>query len=496
MDGVVLVNDVETTLARLSEEPAGAMRTVLAVVGPDVDHPLSVALELQRAHDALAFAFVVEPSAAEALEIRLGLVPELRGATVIAAQGSVEALRASLDEAAVAAARRHQVRGALDEMNRQLLDTGRSAPSSRESVSESYLAALVRHLPDAIVSVDTEASVVALNRGAMTTFRTGRVTAEGQTLSAVLGPAGEQIRPLVDDALAGRTRRAEVAVGTADGRLVVSLTVAPVRDHAERVVGAVAVARDITDARRNEDRLRELQKAQSLATLAGGVAHDFNNLLVTVNSWAELAAEDPGDAEVVATALEQIQTSARRAAELARSMLVYSGRGRFQFETVDMTALLREMAALLRGAMSRKVEMRLELVDELPPVEGDASQLRQVVMNLVTNAAEALSEHTGTITVRTSGPDGAGALAERQELPSGRYIAVEVADTGPGMDETTMERVFEPFFTTKFEGRGLGLAASHGIVRAHGGVLTVDSEPGHGATFRMLLPALDKGGGQ
>ncbi len=254
--------------------------------------------------------------------------------------------------------------------------------------------------------------------------------------------------------------------------------------------GLAVYFRDVTEQLIAEQRLRELQKAQSLATLAGGVAHDFNNLLVSVQGWAELARDEPDDRELLRTALENITTTAQRAAELARAMLVYSGRGEFDFAPCDLDGLVAQMEDLLRASLDRKVRLRLEL-DALPQVVADQTQIRQVLMNLVTNAGEAMIDgRGGTIVLRTSATTLAGETRPRgaEELRSGAYAVIEASDDGPGMDAPTLARVFEPFFTTKFAGRGLGLAASQGIARAHGGALVVESEPGQGAIFRMLLP--------
>jgi signal transduction histidine kinase len=246
------------------------------------------------------------------------------------------------------------------------------------------------------------------------------------------------------------------------------------------------------ERRAMETRVLEVQKLESLGILAGGIAHDFNNLLVGIMGNAGLALLDLPPESPARESLEQIETAARRAADLAREMLAYSGKGRFIVEPLDLSELLREMTHLLRVSIGRSVVIKYALASGPLVVEGDATQLRQVVMNLVVNASDAIGDASGVITVGTG-----RRKADRSYLAStyldeglhgGEYAFIEVSDTGAGMDEETQARIFDPFFTTKFAGRGLGLAAVLGIVRGHHGALKVYSEPGHGSTFKLLLP--------
>ena len=241
-----------------------------------------------------------------------------------------------------------------------------------------------------------------------------------------------------------------------------------------------------------ERRVQHHQKLESLALLAGGVAHDFNNLLVGILGNANLIAMDLRDDSPLRESVEAIEKSARRAAELVRQMLAYTGRARLTTEPVDLNALVQEMESLLRAAISHRVAFRFELGRNLKAVNGDATQLRQVVMNLITNAADAIGEADGVVTLR-SGVMTVDASTPRDgwvagELPDGEFCYVEIADTGRGMDATTMARIFDPFFTTKFMGRGLGLAATLGIIRGHRGAIRVTSDPGHGSQFRIAIP--------
>jgi signal transduction histidine kinase len=243
-----------------------------------------------------------------------------------------------------------------------------------------------------------------------------------------------------------------------------------------------------------EVRIAEAQKLESLTLLAGGVAHDFNNLLSAMLGNASLALYQSSPDSPVAERLREVQKAGRRAAELCQQMLAYSGRGRFMVEKLDLSKMVEEMSELLQANISKKAELVRRLADDLPHIEGDASQLGQLLMNLVVNASEALADQPGTIEIRTGCYLGEHSLEDLNgdPLPVGPYAFLEVRDNGVGMDETTRKRIFEPFFTTKFTGRGLGLAATLGIVRGHRGTLQVESRPGQGTTFRLFFPACEE----
>ncbi len=252
--------------------------------------------------------------------------------------------------------------------------------------------------------------------------------------------------------------------------------------------------RDVTERKKFARELQETQKLEGLGLLAGGIAHDFNNLLTGVLGNASLAFSELEPDQPARARLREIMQASERAAFLTRQMLAYAGRGRFIVEPTDLNGLIHEMTTLVRTSIPKSVEVTLDLASNLPVVEADVSQMQQVVMNLVINAAEAIGENaTGKVAIRTGTREISAAEAADLFRPhpgmAGPYVEVEVTDTGAGMDETTKARIFDPFFTTKFTGRGLGLAAVLGIVKAHGGVIHVYSTPGQGATFVILLPA-------
>ena len=244
-----------------------------------------------------------------------------------------------------------------------------------------------------------------------------------------------------------------------------------------------------------ERQMQQTQKLESLGVLAGGIAHDFNNLLTIILGNASLALDEMPPASPARDSLKAIEATSLRAAELCRQMLAYSGKGRFVIENIRMNDLIGEMISLLKASISKKAILNLNLKEPLPPLRGDPSQIRQVLMNLVFNASEAIGEHGGVITISTGmmecSNEDISEIYLDDNLTEGLYVWLEVSDTGCGMDHETQRRIFEPFFTTKFTGRGLGLSAVLGIVRGHKGALKVYSEPGRGTTFKVLFPAAE-----
>jgi len=262
------------------------------------------------------------------------------------------------------------------------------------------------------------------------------------------------------------------------------------RDADGTVIGSAAAIEDLTDQRRLERHMLEAQKLDSLGLMAGGIAHDFNNLLVTVMGNAEIALARTSQPEVQEN-LADIVLAARRAADLCRQLLAYSGRSRLKDSTVDVSALVREIVQVLEVSVGRDALIKLDLETDCEVV-GDATELRQVMMNLVINAGEALEGTRGLVSVVMSRRELGEEDIARSSNPSvrpGSYVCVEVADTGCGIPDEIRGRIFDPFFTTKEKGHGLGLAAVHGIVRAHNGTITVYTAQGRGTSFKVFFPA-------
>jgi PAS domain S-box-containing protein len=266
----------------------------------------------------------------------------------------------------------------------------------------------------------------------------------------------------------------------------------PLRSGNGGTCGAVAGFLDVTERKRIEERLREAQKMESIGLLAGGIAHDFNNLLVGIVGNASLAETMLAPGHPVAEILKGILKSGEHAAHLTRQMLAYAGKGRFVVEPVNLSELVGESIALVQSSISGKIALHLELDRSMAIVESDPSQMRQVFTNLALNAAEAIGDRPGIIVVKTGvvtvDPEYVRESLEGSPVEPGRFALLQVRDTGCGMDPATKARIFDPFFTTKFQGRGLGLAAVAGIVRAQNGAIQVESSPGDGSTFSVLLP--------
>jgi PAS domain S-box-containing protein len=302
----------------------------------------------------------------------------------------------------------------------------------------------------------------------------------------------------------GRPLEVTEDVPTADGQvrpwMVVKFPI-PLPDGA---VGTGGIALDLTERRKAEEerratekRLFEAIKLESLGVLAGGIAHDFNNLLTGLLGYTSLAQMDvdAGRHGSLSAYLQQIETAACRAADLCKQMLAYAGKGQFQIRPVVLNHLVEEMAQLLQASISKKAVLRFLLAPDLPAVKCDATQIRQVVMNLITNASDAIGDKSGVITLSTGAIDADQKYLTdiaAADLPPGRYVYLEVSDTGCGMSEETKARIFEPFYTTKFTGRGLGLSAIQGIIRGHNGAIRVYSQLGRGTTFKVLLPVSDQ----
>jgi nitrogen-specific signal transduction histidine kinase len=277
----------------------------------------------------------------------------------------------------------------------------------------------------------------------------------------------------------------------------VALTVSPIRDSSGAIVGVSGITRDVTARVELEEQIRQSQKLESLGVLAGGVAHDFNNLLVSIMGNASLAMERVPATHPVRALLTEVVNAGERASNLTRQLLAYAGRGRFVVTQVHLSDLVRESADLLHASIPRSVELHLDLAPDLPAVDADVTQMRQILMNLVINAAESIGDRAGWVKVGTGtelvNVPKAGAIVAPSEIRPGQYVWLEVRDNGSGMDEGIRARIFDPFFSTKFTGRGLGLAAVSGIVRAHGGILDVESSPGQGTAFKLWLPAASAG---
>ncbi len=332
----------------------------------------------------------------------------------------------------------------------------------------------------------------------------------GAPAEALLGAGFVERIHMEDRARASRDIAEKLALGegtSSDYRLLrpghaevwVRVWGSPIRDESGRITGIAGVLEDITRVRAEEAQSRAVEakmqqthKLESLGVLAGGIAHDFNNLLVGILGNATLVQMDVDPESEAGAAIDDLRLAAERATELTAQLLAFSGRGVSATQPVDLNAAVEETHTLLRSTIATRARVTLELALVLPLVTGDATRLRQLVMNLMTNAADAIGGEGGEIVIRTateSMSEGRrSALVVDGGLCVGPHVVLEVRDTGCGMSAETLSRIFDPFFTTKAKGRGLGLAATIGTIRAHKGGLEVLSTQGAGTTFRLFLP--------
>ena len=385
--------------------------------------------------------------------------------------------------------------------------TARKRAEEALGMSEERMRVLLEAAEDVIFAFDADLRFVFINRVAARMLRTSPVAAVGKSIDEFFTPeqAARQAQAVRQVFESGQAQVADaLPTATPSGERWFSTVLSPIRDVDGQVQTVLGISRDITDkveADRKraelEQQVRHAQKLESLGILAGGIAHDFNNLLVAVLGNADLALMDLPVESPAVPAVEQIRNAAVRASDLTNQMLAYAGRGRFAVRALDLNLLVEEMIRLVKVSVPKQVSLQFNLCSDLPAVMAEAAQLQQVILNLVTNAAEAVGEADGLIRIRTTEfvvEPGflTGAVIADEGVAPGRYVMVEVTDSGAGMDADTRARIFDPFYTTKFTGRGLGLAAVLGIVRSHSGIIRVESEPGQGATFQVLLPASEQ----
>jgi PAS domain S-box-containing protein len=369
--------------------------------------------------------------------------------------------------------------------------------------SDARYRTLVERCPNAVV-VSLDGWLAYANPAAAALWRAESVAALLGTPAASLFHPDDrsQARERLEEAAHGRTFRRPIELRIlrfdgSEGRALLHL--APVLHEGARGVEAIFV--DVTEQRSDEarrqtleTRLRAAERVESLALMAGGVAHDFSNLLTAIIANAEMLRLLVRDDSAQTATVDEVLSAANTAAELVEQLLTYAGGGAVHMEAVELGELAAETLRLLRRRVPEGVELRLLSEPGAPPVRGDRAQLRQIVLNLVLNASEAIAAPTGHVEIRVRRMRVDRAFLEASlhdpDVGPGEYVLLEVADTGVGMDAPTRARIFDPFFSRRRAGRGLGLAAVLGIVRRHHGAIAVESEPGNGSLFRVALPPM------
>ena len=375
--------------------------------------------------------------------------------------------------------------------------------------SERFLKAIVDTEPECIKLIDSECNLLMMNQAGLELIEADSFEqVKGQCICTLVTPPDR-------DAFVALTKQVfEGTPGTLEFELVglkgrhiwLDTHAVPFRNENGEIVSLLGITRDITERKRaDEERLNlekqilHAQKLESLGVLAGGIAHDFNNILMAIIGNTDLAMARLGKDSPAVDNLRRIMAASKRAADLTQQMLAYSGKGRFVVEIVDLNRLLESMLHLLEVSISKNAILKLDLHRPLPPMEADATQVSQIVLNLVINASEAIGDANGVITITTGCRDCdrnyLKDVWQDENISEGFYVYLEIADTGCGMDKETVAKLFDPFFTTKFTGRGLGMAAVLGIIKGHKGSIKVYTEKGKGTTFKIILPASKRAAG-
>ncbi|MDY6950757.1 MAG: PAS domain S-box protein [Thermodesulfobacteriota bacterium] len=362
--------------------------------------------------------------------------------------------------------------------------------------SEEKYRLLVENETDLVVKVDVEGRFLFVSPSYCEMF--------GKTERELLG---QKFMPLVHEQDRKATAKAmehllrpphtayvEQRAMTKDGWRWLAWADRGVLDEDGNVVAVIGVGRDVTARKRLEDQLRQAQKMEAIGTLAGGIAHDFNNILASIMGYTEMSMEGASEGSLLRSNLGEVLAGVARARDLVQQILAFSRQSEQEFRPVQLKLVVKEALKLLRASLPATIEIRQDLQSDAVLL-GDPTQAHQILMNLCVNAGHAMEEKGGTLEVRLVDVDlDADFAARHPDIVPGAHVELTVADTGHGMDVSTMERIFDPYFTTKEkgEGTGMGLAVVHGIVKAHGGVLTVYTEREKGSTFRVYLPAIEK----
>ncbi|MHC1742427.1 MAG: ATP-binding protein [Syntrophobacteraceae bacterium] len=387
------------------------------------------------------------------------------------------------------------VRLSDDLAERQTIEAAlRDSESKYRALSQEFHA-LLDNIPDAIALYSPEMRIIWANRSAseISGVEVSRVT--GELCYEVFHGRAEPCETCAVRTSFETGKPATALIRRPDGRAMETRTV-PLRDSDEQIVSVMEMGRDVTEHLKLEARLRQAQKSEAIGTIAGGIAHDFNNILAAIIGYTELARLEVLEEGPITEFLDEVLKSSVRAKDLVRQILSFSRQGADQMPLpIDLGALVKETMGILRASLPTTIEIRLDIPDEPLVTLGDATQIRQVLINLCTNAADAMKKHGGILGIKIEGVRvDSDSTARTADLAIGDYVGLAVSDTGSGMDSRTMERIFDPYFTTKEigEGSGLGLAVVQGIVRRFGGSIAVTSGLGKGSSFQIHFPRIVK----
>jgi two-component system cell cycle sensor histidine kinase/response regulator CckA len=362
------------------------------------------------------------------------------------------------------------------------------------------LSVTLRSIGDGVITTDVEGRVTLMSNVAEELTGWAEEEAVGRTLNEVFRIINEETRERCKNPVEKVMATGKI-VGLGDDTVLIARdgteralvdSGAPIHDHEGKIIGVVLVFRDITEKKKLEAQFQAAQKMEALGTLAGGIAHDFNNLLMAIQGNASLMLLEKASDDPDYERLKNIEQGVRSGAELTRQLLGFAMGGKYEVKPTDINELIRRTSDMF-GRTKKEITIHTKYQEGIWPVEVDQGQIEQVLLNLYVNAWQAMPGG-GELYLETENVTLDDKSVKPFDLTSGRYVKIALTDTGVGMDEATQQRIFEPFFTTKEMGRGTGLALAsvYGIIKNHGGIITVDSTKGKGTTFTMYLPASEK----
>lgn len=385
----------------------------------------------------------------------------------------------------------------IEMLSESLIEADHAIVSSRREIEK--IKKVIEQADEAIIITDVAGIVEYVNPAFERLSGYSKEESIGQPPSII--KSGKQsdkfYKQLWSNILSGQTYYADFINRRKDGELyTVAQTIFPFFNESGEIEGFAGLQRDITQSKKIADKLQHADRVESLGVLAGGIAHDFNNILTSIMGNASLAKMQVESSHPVFEHLDSIESASLSAADLCRQMLAYSGKGQFVIRAINISRKIEKMGQLINISVSKIITLKYQLTDELPLIEADVAQVQQVILNLLTNASEAIGEESGIISVSTGIMEASNEYLKSSycepNIQAGRFVFLEVSDTGCGMTAEVQKKIFDSFFTTKFTGRGLGMSAMLGIINAHKGAMRIYSKPNSGTTIRVLFPVAEK----